>query len=420
MREWPVSSIGAQATLQRGFDITRKEQRIGNFPVISSGGVSSFHDEPKVKGPGVVLGRKGVVGSVYYEESDFWPHDTTLWVKDFHGNHERFVYYFFRSIATRLAALDVGSANPTLNRNHVHPIEFRWPPRCAQEKIVEVLGSLDDKIDLNRRMNETLEAMGQAIFRDWFVDFGPTRRKLNGATDPVEIMGGLVQDANRAQTLADLFPAKLGNEGLPDGWKESPFGEFVEIIGGGTPKTTVTEFWNGSIPWFSVVDTPEEGAVFVIQTEKSITEAGLMSSSARLVDAGTTIISARGTVGNLAIATEPMTFNQSCYALRGHNGVGNYFVYLASRELVNQLKSMAHGSVFSTITRATFEAISFSRSDVRIFSQFEEIALPLFEKIRASVFENRSLAATRDLLLPKLMSGEIRLSDAQHLMEAAQ
>ncbi|MBI5746036.1 MAG: restriction endonuclease subunit S [Nitrospirae bacterium] len=97
--EWRDTTIGEQATLQRGIDITKAEQRSGNIPVISSGGISSYHDTAQVRGPGVVLGRKGVVGSVYYIESDYWPHDTTLWVKDFHGNEPRFVYYFFKQMA---------------------------------------------------------------------------------------------------------------------------------------------------------------------------------------------------------------------------------------------------------------------------------------------------------------------------------
>jgi len=121
--EWIETTIGDQITLQRGIDITRAAQRAGNVPVLSSGGVSSYHDTSAAHGPGVVLGRKGVVGSVYYVGSDYWPHDTTLWVKDFHGNHPRFVYYFFLCMAPQLARMDVGSANPTLNRNHIHP---RW------------------------------------------------------------------------------------------------------------------------------------------------------------------------------------------------------------------------------------------------------------------------------------------------------
>jgi len=131
---WIETTIGDQATLQRGIDITKAEQRDGNVPVVSSGGISSYHDTAAVEGPGVILGRKGVVGSVFYVEVDYWPHDTSLWVKDFHGNHPRFVYYFFKSVAAQIARMDVGSANPTLNRNHVHPIRVSWPLFAREEK----------------------------------------------------------------------------------------------------------------------------------------------------------------------------------------------------------------------------------------------------------------------------------------------
>jgi type I restriction enzyme S subunit len=163
--EWIETTIGEQLTLQRGFDITKAQQKSGNIPVISSGGVSSYHDVAMVEGPGVVLGRKGTVGTVFFVKDDYWPHDTTLWVKDFKNNDRRFVYYFFVSFAKQLASLDVGSANPTLNRNHVHPTSVHWPPFEEQREIAGVLATLDAKIELNRRMNATLEAMAQALFK---------------------------------------------------------------------------------------------------------------------------------------------------------------------------------------------------------------------------------------------------------------
>lgn len=291
------------------------------------------------------------------------------------------------------------------------------PPLREQYKIAELLGSLDDKIELNRRMNATLEAMAQATFRDWFVDFGPTRRKMDGATDPVTVIGGLVTDPGRAKQLAELFPAWLANNGLPEGWEERPFSAFVEIIGGGTPKTSVSDYWAGDLPWFSVVDTPSNGSVYVHATEKRISDRGLQESSARLVRAGTTIISARGTVGNLALAATDMTFNQSCYGLQGLAGVGDGFVFLAAQQAVERLKGMAHGSVFSTITRATFDSLQVARAPDEILSAFEGMTEPLFAKIKSTGSEIITLAATRDLLLPQLMSGEIRLGDEKVKLE---
>ncbi len=119
---WVETTVGEQVLLQRGFDITKDQQRLGNVPVVSSGGIKSYHDTAMVKAPGVVIGRKGTLGKAFYLESDFWPHDTTLWVKEFNGNDPRLVYYFFTGLD--VARLDSGTANPALNRNQVHPIKI--------------------------------------------------------------------------------------------------------------------------------------------------------------------------------------------------------------------------------------------------------------------------------------------------------
>ncbi len=156
---------------------------------------------------------------------------------------------------------------------------------------------------------------------------------------------------------------------------------------------------------------PNNGSVFVTDTEKTITEAGLNGSSARLVPRGTTIISARGTVGNLAITGRDMTFNQSCYGLRGAGAVGNYATCVIAQNMVSQLQAMAHGSVFSTITRQTFESLSQPMPGPQVLSAFEDVVSPLFDKIFANVVESRTLARTRDLLLPHLMSGKLRVEE---------
>jgi len=272
-----------------------------------------------------------------------------------------------------------------------------------EQAIAAVLSALDDKIDLNQRMNETLEGLARAIFKSWFVDFDPVHAKAEG------------RDTDLAPGLAALFPDRFGDNGLPEGWEEKPFSELVEIIGGGTPKTSEPEYWHGDIPWFSVADTPSGSDTFVFQTEKNITPQGLSGSSARLVCRGTTIITARGTVGKLAIAGCDMAFNQSCYALRSLKDLHPFFTYLAAQYVVKQLKSMAHGSVFSTITRQTFENVNFPTSSVEMRDAFEKLSAPLFERISVSVQESQTLAALRDLLLPKLMSGEIRIRDAEKL-----
>jgi len=402
LKPWKKTTIGAQVTLQRGIDITKAEQRHGSVPVISSGGVSSYHDQAAVNGPGVILGRKGVVGSVYYCPVDYWPHDTTLWVKDFHGNEPRFVYYFFKNYAPELARLDVGSANPTLNRNHVHPKKTLWPPLSEQHAIARVLSSLDDKVELNRRMNTTLEAMAQAIFKSWFVDFDPVRAKMEGR-EPAGM------DAETAALFPDGFERMDGQE-VPEGWKIGSLTTVVEVLGGGTPKTTVDEYWDGQIPWFSVVDAPNLSDVFVIDTEKKITEFGLNNSSAQILPVGTTIITARGTVGKIALVAVPMAMNQSCYGLSGKDGYGPFFTYFLTRDAVSILKQNTHGSVFDTITRQTLNDAHVIIPTKGACGAFEKQVEHLLKRIESNLFESRTLAALRDTLLPKLISGEVRVS----------
>ncbi len=297
----------------------------------------------------------------------------------------------------------IGATMPNLNEGIIRSFPFQIPPKSEQRSIAELLSALDDKIELNRRMNETLEASARALFRDWFVDFGPTRAKAEG------------RPAYLALDLWSLFPDRLGDNGVPKGWSPAPLTDFFDILGGGTPKTSRADFWDGDVPWFSVVDTPAAGSVFVLDTDKTITMAGVAESSAKLIEPGTTIITARGTVGNLAVAARPMAFNQSCYALRGKGAAGQVFVYLVADNMVATLQSRSHGSVFSTITRATFEGITMPKANGRLLTQFEDAASPLFDRIKANVIESRTLAATRDALLPKLMSGELRVRDAEAL-----
>jgi type I restriction enzyme S subunit len=309
--------------------------------------------------------------------------------------------------ARLLALASAGATRNALTKGMLEALDIAAPLLPEQSAIAHILGTLDDKIELNRRRNQTLEAMARALFKDWFVDFGPVRAKMEG------------QKSYLPADLWQLFPDRLDDEGKPEGWEMEPLSELLTIIGGGTPKTSVEEYWGGDVPWFSVVDTPSASDVFVVATEKTITDLGLAGSSARLVPKGTTIISARGTVGNLAIAGRDMTFNQSCYGLRGTQGLGDYFAYLTAQNMVDQLKSMAHGSVFSTITRQTFGAIRRPVPPRAVLAAFESLVSGWFDAILSSVEESRTLTQLRDTLLPKLISGELRIAEAQKFMERA-
>ena len=167
---WVRTTIGDQVMLQRGFDITKDQQNEGEVPVVSSGGIKSFHDKAMVQAPGVVIGRKGTLGKVFYLEDDFWPHDTTLWVKEFKGNDPRFVYYFFTGLDVK--DLDSGTANPALNRNQVHPIEVDWPSVVQQKTIVTTLDALSAETQrlesVYQRKLVALEAFKKSLLHQAF------------------------------------------------------------------------------------------------------------------------------------------------------------------------------------------------------------------------------------------------------------
>ena len=188
--EWREVPLGQVIELKRGYDLPQRDRTLGGTPVVSSSGISDWHSEAKVKGPGVVTGRYGTLGKIYFIPGDFWPLNTALYVRDFKGNDPRFISYFLRGID--FLAYSDKAAVPGLNRNHLHEAIVRYPIDISEQRaITHILGALDDKIELNRRMNQTLEAMACAIFQDWFVDFGPVRAQAGrpGTLPAAGVMG---------------------------------------------------------------------------------------------------------------------------------------------------------------------------------------------------------------------------------------
>jgi type I restriction enzyme S subunit len=307
---------------------------------------------------------------------------------------------------------------------------FNLPTLTEQKAIAHILGSLDDKIELNRRMNETLEAMAQALFKSWFVDFDPVIDNALAAGN--EIPEELKERADIREALSDarkplpeeiqnLFPSEFEHTEemgwIPKGWKVVTLDDLVDFIGGGTPKTSNEDYWNGSIPWFSVVDAPNTSDVFVIDTEKHVTELGVEKSSTKILPICTTIISARGTVGKCAMVGESMAMNQSCYGVRGKKHVSDSFVYYAIREKVADLQRGGHGSVFNTITRDTFKTIKIAFGEPELTGKLDDRIKPNFDRILTNRFCSKTLSKTRNTLLPQLISGEIRIPEAEKLVE---
>ena len=300
----------------------------------------------------------------------------------------------------------VGSVIRHFGPMHLKQMTVRFPPLPEQQVIAHVLGTLDDRIELNRRMNETLEQMARALFKSWFVDFDPVRAKVDGRWRPGESLPGLPAD------LYNLFPDRLVDSELghiPEDWGVGVLDDSIELLSGGTPKTSVAEYWDGDIPWYTAKDAPSLTDVFVLETERGITEAGVENSATRILPAGTTVITARGTVGRLACLGRAMAMNQTCYGIRGASTFPDFFTYFRIRSAIDELRTRTHGTIFDTITRDTFKLIDAVNLPIKVAIEFEELVEPVMGQIRSNLLQSRELAAQRDALLPRLLSGEIRL-----------
>jgi type I restriction enzyme S subunit len=418
--EWIRTTIGDQIQLQRGIDITKRDFRDGTIPVVSSGGVGGFHDTPTGTAPGVILGRKGVVGSVYYLPTDYWAHDTTLWVKDFKGNHPRYVYYFFKSIAGTLRDLDVGSANPTLNRNHVHPIETSWASFAHQKAIAHILGTLDDKIELNRKTNETLEAMARALFKSWFVDFDPVRAKAEG------IPTGLPDE------ISDLFPDSFEDSDLgeiPRGWEVAELGDCdLDIESGRRPKGGIDKNLTFGIPSIGAESIAPVGQFDYSKTKLVGNDFAESSGKGWIQNFDVALYKDGGKPGEFRPRTalygdgfpfEKAMVNEHIFLLRSAQLGQSYLYYLFNFDLV--LAQIIHkGSSKGAqpgLNQEEVRTSSFVKPEKRLLDAFNNAVEPSIKKQLLIGKQCQVLSQMRDALLPKLISGEIRIPDAERLLE---
>ena len=309
----------------------------------------------------------------------------------------RFLFYALLNFREKLINLACGAAQQNLNQDIIKSFYLPFPSKMEQDKIASILGSLDDKIALNRSMNSTLEAIGQALFKHWFVDF----EFPNEEGKPYRSSGG------------EMVETELGE--VPKGWRVGSILECADLLSGGTPKTEISEYWDGDILWVSAKDVTEAQGSFVIDTERKITQTGIDNSSAKLLPKNTTVVTARGTVGSYCILSREMAINQTNYGLKAKSGIGDFFIFFSISNLVIQMKQNAYGTIFDTITTKTFKEMKISIPPESMVRSFDNKVNSLISKILHNLEESYTLATIRDALLPKLMSGEIRVSTNSNL-----
>ncbi len=402
---WNRMLLGDFVTLQRGHDLPEDERRPGRVPILGSFGITGYHDEARATGPGVTVGRSGAsFGVVSYSPVDFWPLNTALYVVDFHGNDERFAYYFLQQLDFK--RYNSGSAQPSLNRNFIHPIPVEVPPLPEQRAIARILGTLDDKIELNRRMNQTLEAIARALFKSWFVDFNPVRAKVEGC------------EPGLPKQLADLFPDSFEGSDfgeIPAGWRVSTVGAELTTLLGGTPSRAEPSYWeDGTVPW---INSGKANEFRVIEPSEFVTQEGMDRSATKLLPERTTIIAITGaTLGQVSLLEMEACANQSIVGVLGSTAIPSEFVYFWVKERISELISWQTGGAQQHINKNNVNDLSLLCPAEPVMQAYLRTARPVFDRIKANCLESLTLAALRDTLLPKLISGELRIKNAERIV----
>jgi type I restriction enzyme, S subunit len=362
MKDWQTLPLGDALTFQRGFDITKGEQRDGPYPVISSSGAKTTHAEFKVHGPGVVIGRKGSLGTVFYSEGNYWPHDTTLWIKNFHGNHPRFAYYFLQTMG--FERLDAGASNPSLNRNHIHTIPVSWPPLPLQRRIAGILSAYDELIENSQRRIRILEDMARALYREWFVHF----RFLGHERHP-------------------RIASTLGH--IPRGWEVKTVEEIVERIPVGKKYEQKTVTARGAVP---VLDQGKSGIIGYHDDEPGVVAS---ENAPVIVFANHTcyqrlIHFAFSAIQNVLPFVPRPSFSRNIY-----------WLHWATNGLVVFNDYKGHWPEFAGKTLIVPPA--------DLCQRFGDFAAPVSRQILKLERQIQNLRRTRDLLLPRLLLGQITL-----------
>ena len=358
-----ILNWGELITLEYGKPVKDKESTDGKVPVYGTNGqIGTSHLPAQCKHPSFILGRKGAYRWVHYSDCPFSVIDTAFYAEPLTDRIDlKWAYYKF--LTYDINGMDSGSAIPSTDRYQIYSIEVEVPPLEKQRKIVAVLDCIDRKININQKVNDNLEQQAAALFSSLY---------------------------NRSNT-------------------EVRYTDLIQILGGGTPKTGETAYWNGNIAFFTPKDV---GTPYTFITEKTITEEGLSHCNSRLYPVNTVFVTARGTVGKVGLSGIPMAMNQSCYALVGKE-THQLLVYFYTLKAVDRLKHKASGAVFDAITTRDFDSEQIMKLSDDDAKAFLCVAEPMFQEILNNSIENLRLSTLRDFLLPKLMSGEIDVSSVQ-------
>lgn len=406
--DWGIAPL---SDLTINFDGKRRpvkspDRKSGPYPYYGASGIVDFVDDYIFDGEYLLIAEDGEnlktrqTPIAFMAEGKFWVNNHAHIVTGNEKANTRFLMY-----ALQIADIDsflTGAVMPKLTQGNLNKITVPCPPLEIQNGIVSMLGVLDDKIELNRKINQTFEQIAQAIFKSWFVDFDPVHAKMEGR-----------QPKGMDTETAALFPDEFVESELdriPKGWSLSHIGNEVDVLGGGTPSTKNEEFWmDGEFNWTTPKDLSGLPDKILLSTERKLTQKGISNISSGLLPVNTVLMSSRAPVGYLVLTKIPTAINQGFIAMKCNKRLSPEFVLQWATHSMDEIKQRSSGSTFAEISKTTFRPLPVIVPPDKVIDAYTKIASVLYEEISTLAKESENLARTRDTLLPRLLSGELKI-----------
>ncbi|HXQ33467.1 MAG TPA: restriction endonuclease subunit S, partial [Anaerolineales bacterium] len=315
-----------------------------------------------------------------------------------------YLFYYFNSAVGRrtLGTILRQVAVSGITSSDLVSLRLSVPPLRIQKRVANFFSALDDKIELNNKMNITLEQIAQALFKSWFIDF-----------DPVKAKAASLRSERIYGSEISIFPAEFDESNLglkPKGWTVCTIGELVKAVGGGTPDTKQPRYWKqGKHHWATPKDLSTLMSPVLLSTERTISDEGLRRISSGLLPSGSVLMSSRAPIGYLAISEIPVAINQGFIGMLPEEGISNLFILLWAKANQQVILGRANGSTFLEISKSNFRPIQLICPTSTVMKAFDERVRPLYQRIANNERETESLIDIRDSLLPKLISGQIQI-----------
>ena len=400
---WPTVLLGEVTIMKRGKYITRNDTSPGDVPVILGGQEPAYYcDKANHTGPCVVISRSGAsAGFVSYWAQPIFVTDGFLFEANEQSNI-RYVYYCLKANQSLLGNMQNGTGIPHVRGDDLKSFQIPLPPLPIQRRIADVLSAYDDLIENNRRRIAILEETARLAYRKWFGGSGAKGGMRHETIDASEVRRE-TRDVRRVSSLpSHASVSRLTSHAQ---LRTVTLGEICQTFGGGTPKTTSPEFWDGDIPWVVPTDITRNTCLALLDTERKITALGLQKSSAKMLPANAILMTSRASVGYFGMADFPVCTNQGFISIVPNNDSWRWYLLFNLMSRVEEIRSNAKGSTFPEISRARFRSMDVAIPDDNALIEFNRVVEPLMQQVRILAKQSAALAAARDMLLPRLMKG---------------